>query len=79
MATTVCFLDEVIPGNAQRDLDLEDDELDALHAQDAGSDHTLCGLAYGEYVPINREGKITCGSCIAKIAYCKSFKKGKDY
>lgn len=79
MTTLVCFQDEIIKGSAQRDLGLSDDEMEALHGTGVGSDHTLCGLAYGEYVPINRKGKITCGGCISAILYHKSFKKGKDY
>lgn len=79
MTTIVCFKDELIPGSAQRDLGLSDDEMQDFHAIIPGDDRTLCGLSYGEYIPINRIGKITCGSCISAILYAKSFKKGKDY
>lgn len=79
MTTLVCFKDEIIKDSAQRDLELSDDEIDALHGVGIGSDHTLCGLAYGEYVPKNRKGKITCDGYTSAIMYHKSFKKGKDY
>lgn len=80
MSTTiVCFEDEIITGSAERDLNLSPGEISALHGVGIGSDHTLCGLAYGEYVPHNRKGKITCGGCIQAITFHKSFKKGKDY
>lgn len=79
MAQIVCFQDEVLTGSAQRDLEIEDEFMGDLHGVGIGSDHTLCGLAYGEYVSKNRISKITCGGCIQAITFHKSFKKGKDY
>lgn len=76
---TICFADELIPGSAVRDLGLDAAEISAKHAPQTGSDHTLCGLAYGEYISKYRGGKITCGGCISAITYCKSFRKGIDY
>ena len=64
----------------QKDLGLLDYELEYNHHPGIiGDDHTLCGLAWGEYVEQEVEGKVTCPDCIAIIENLKKLKKGVDY
>jgi hypothetical protein len=79
MARIIKFSNEIIQGSARKEFG-EDFSLDLAHAEANFSDHTLCGIAFGEYVNLEPTfGKITCPDCIGVISYCKSFKKSKDY
>lgn len=69
-------------------------QTEVVHAQSlAASDYTLCGLApeekqdedtiqYDDSVGLHKTAdggdKITCASCLAIIAYCRSFKSNKQ-